>query len=72
MAEMPLESAMRPRNGEFGIYPRKVGNGKEIYYYWTYDSEGKRKYRSTGKLTYEDAVKVCRNLLNSNVKCNTD
>jgi len=54
---------MRPRNGEFGVFPRKMSDGKEIFYYWSYDSEGVRKYRSTGKKTYEEAVKFCRNLL---------
>ncbi len=54
---------MRPRNGDYGVFPRKLGNGKEIYYYWTYDSDGKRKFRSTGETTYEGAIKVCRSLL---------
>jgi len=54
---------MRPRNGEYGVFPRKLDNGKEIFYYWTYDSDGNRKFRSTGKTTYEEAIKVCRNLL---------
>ncbi|WP_010260622.1 tyrosine-type recombinase/integrase [Treponema primitia] len=52
---------MRPRNGEFGIFKRKVGD-KAIFYYWTYDESGKRYYKSTGKLNWDEAVKYCRSL----------
>jgi integrase len=52
---------MRSRNGEFGIFPRR-SRKTVFYYYWIYDKEGKRKFRSTGKTNYDDAVKYCRNL----------
>jgi integrase len=52
---------MRARTGEFGIFPRR-SRGTVYYYYWIYEANGKRKYRSTGKLTYNDALKVCRSL----------
>jgi integrase len=52
---------MRHREGEFGIYPRC--SRKTVYfYYWVYDNDGKRKYRSTGKLSYNEALKYCRSL----------
>jgi integrase len=52
---------MRPRTGEFGIYPRHV-QGTTIFYFWIYDTDGKRKYRSTGKKSYDEAIKYCRSL----------
>jgi len=52
---------MRTRTNEFGIFPRR--SRKTVYfYYWVYDKEGTRKYRSTGKQDYNDALKYCRNL----------
>jgi integrase len=47
----------------FGIYSRKLKSGKTIFYYWSYLSNGKRIYRTTGTETYEKAVRFCRNLL---------
>jgi integrase len=52
---------MRNRSGEFGIFPRRA-RGTVYYYYWIYDIDGKRKYRSTGKLSYDEALKYCRSL----------
>jgi len=52
---------MRPRKNEFGVYPKKI-HGSVIYYYWVYDSNGKRRFRSSGKKDYDDAVKYCRDL----------
>jgi integrase len=52
---------MRTRTGDFGIFPRR--SRKTVYfYYWIYDLDGKRKYRSTGKQTYNEALRYCRNL----------
>jgi len=52
---------MRSRNGEFGIYPRR-SRMNVFYYYWIYDIDGNRKYRSTGKTDYNEALKYCRSL----------
>jgi integrase len=52
---------MRTKTGEFGIFPRR-SRGTVYYYYWIYEANGKRKYRSTGKLTYNEALKICRSL----------
>lgn len=41
---------------EFGLMRRKVKSGK-VWYYWVYDEDGKRIYRSTGKITKGDALK---------------
>jgi hypothetical protein len=49
----------------FGVYPRRLKSGKSVFYYWAYQSNGKRMYRSTGTDTYEKAVRHCRNLLKS-------
>ena len=54
-------SIMRSRNGEFGIFKRK-SRGHGLYYYWIYDNYGKRKYRSTRKKDYNEALKYCRAL----------
>lgn len=52
---------MRSRNGEYGIFPRR--SRKTVYfYYWVYDKDGNRKYRSTGKQDYNEALKYCRSL----------
>ena len=52
---------MRPRIGEFGIFPRR-SRETVYYYFWIYDINGKRKYRSTGKKTFNEALKYCTNL----------
>jgi integrase len=52
---------MRSRGNEFGVFPKKV-HGSVIFYYWVYDENGKRKFRSTGKRTRDEAVKYCRGL----------
>jgi hypothetical protein len=52
---------MRSRTGEFGIFPGR-SRKTVFYYYWIYDKEGNRKYRSTGKQDYNEALKYCRSL----------
>jgi integrase len=52
---------MRSRNGEFGIFPRR-SRKTVFYYYWIYDKDGNRKYRSTGKQDYNEALKYCRSM----------
>jgi len=52
---------MRPRGNEFGVYPKKI-HGSTIFYYWFYDKNGKRRFRSTGKRSFDEAVKFCRSL----------
>jgi integrase len=51
---------MRTKNGEFGLFPKHSRNN--VYYYWIYDTDGRRKYRSTSKKTYDEALKYCRAL----------
>lgn len=41
------------------IFPKKLSNGKVIFYYTTYDENGKRRQFSTGKLTREEAYAEC-------------
>ena len=42
---------------EYGIYKRKMPNGKVVYYYWVYDEQtGKRLPRSTGQRTKAKAL----------------
>lgn len=53
---------MRHRENEFGIFPKNI-RGKKIFYYWVYEkNSNKRRFRSTGKLSFDDAVKFCRSL----------
>jgi integrase len=52
---------MRTKTGDFGIFPRR-SRKTVFYYYWIYDQDGRRKYRSTGKTTYNEALKYCRTL----------
>jgi len=52
---------MRPRENEFGIFPKNI-RGSIIYYFWVYDTNGKRRFRSTRKKEFDDAVKYCRSL----------
>ena len=35
---------------------RRMKDGKFVYYYWTYDENGIRKYRSTGERTKAKAL----------------
>ena len=51
------------------MFPRKITEGKNIYYYWVYDSDGNRKFRSTGKATCDEAIKYCRNLQKKGLLC---
>jgi len=45
----------------FTVYPRKVGPKKVVYYYQTYDEDGRRTNGlSTGETTRTMAVKRCR------------
>ena len=37
-----------------------------IFYYWVYEESGKRRFRTTGKKNYDEAVRYCRNL---QIKC---
>jgi len=53
---------MRFRN-DYGLMKRKMASGKVVYYYWIYDSFGKRVYRSTGEKTKAMADKHVRKLL---------
>lgn len=41
---------------EFGLMKRTAKDGKPIYYYWVYDENGIRKYRSTGERTKAKAL----------------
>ena len=41
---------------EFGVMKRRMKDGKFVYYYWTYDENGIRKYRSTGERTKAKAL----------------
>jgi len=52
---------MRPRGNEFGVFPKKI-RGSYIFYFWVYEKNGKRRFRSTGKKTIDEAVKFCRTL----------
>jgi integrase len=56
-----LDSKMRPRGNEFGVFPKNI-RGSVIYYFWVYEPNGKRRFRSTGKKNFDDAVKFCRTL----------
>lgn len=50
----------------FTIYPRKLKNGKTIYYYYIYDLNGKRKFYSTGEEDEQKAYKKCYDLVQKN------
>jgi integrase len=52
---------MRPRNGDFGIFPRR-SRKTVFFYFWIYDKDGNRKFRSTGKKDYNEALRYCRSL----------
>lgn len=41
---------------EYGIMKRRLPSGKIVYYYWVYDANGKRVYRSTGQKTKSKAI----------------
>jgi len=41
---------------EFGLMKRMAKDGKPIYYYWVYNENGIRKYRSTGERTKAKAL----------------
>lgn len=41
---------------EYGLMKRRLPSGKIVYYYWVYDANGKRVYRSTGQRTKSKAV----------------
>lgn len=47
----------------FTVFPRKLKSGRKVYYYQTYDAEGKRTPgRSTGALRARDARMYCMKL----------
>jgi len=50
----------------FTIYPRKLKNGKTIFYYYIYDTDGKRCFYSTGEEKKEAAFEKCYKLLQKN------
>jgi len=52
---------MRLRGNEFGIFKKNIC-GSVIYYFWVYHENGKRRFRSTGKRNFDEAVKFCRTL----------
>ena len=41
---------------EYGIYKRKLSTGKSVYYYYVYDSNGKRVSHSTGQRSKAKAL----------------
>ena len=54
---------MRIRD-DFTVFPREMASGKVIWYYQTYDEEGRRTVaRSTGESTRTAAVKKCNSLM---------
>jgi integrase len=49
---------------DFTVFPREMGSGKVIWYYQTYDEDGRRTVaRSTGETTRTAAVKKCNGLM---------
>jgi integrase len=50
----------------FNVFPKKRKNGQVYYYYYVYDTNGKRKQYSTGKLTEAEAYKECMRLAKLN------
>jgi integrase len=50
----------------FNIFPRKIKNGTIIFYYYIYDTNGKRKQYSTGKRTETEAYQECLRLTRIN------
>jgi site-specific recombinase XerD len=57
---------MKKQKNLFNIFPRKLKNGTIIFYYYVYDSNGKRKQYSTGKNTEAEAYKECTRLAKLN------
>jgi integrase len=54
---------MRIRD-DFTVFPRELASGKVIWYYQTYDEEGRRTVaHSTGETTRTAAVKKCNTLM---------
>lgn len=52
----------------FTLYPRKTRNGRCVWYYRTYDLEGKRTSgKSTGQTSKTLARKYCEDLLKKNI-----
>jgi integrase len=49
---------------DFTVFPREMGSGKVIWYYQTYDEDGRRTVaHSTGETTRTAAVKKCNGLM---------
>ncbi|GHU02085.1 hypothetical protein FACS1894147_03200 [Spirochaetia bacterium] len=57
---------MEKKRNIFNIFPRKLKNGTVIFYYYIYDTNGKRKQYSTGKQTESDAYQECLRLVKLN------
>lgn len=53
----------------FNIFKRKLANGKIIYYYYIYDSEGNRKQYSTGETDERKAYEVCLERMKNGTLC---
>jgi hypothetical protein len=54
---------MRIRD-DFTVFPREMASGKVIWYYQTYDEDGRRTVaHSTGETTRTAAVKKCNTLM---------
>jgi integrase len=57
------EGFMRIRD-DFTVFPREMASGKVIWYYQTYDEEGRRTVaHSTGESTRTGAIKKCNSLM---------
>jgi integrase len=57
------EGFMRIRD-DFTVFPREMASGKVIWYYQTYDEDGRRTVaHSTGETTRTAAVKKCNTLM---------
>ena len=55
--QLPGGNAMRKERQPFGIYLRSEVCGAKIYYYWVYDTQGKRRQFSTGCTDQKKALK---------------
>ena len=54
--------------GDFSLYFRKVPSGKRVYYYYTYDDEGKQIGPwSTGQTIKTAARNFCNDLIRKGV-----
>lgn len=51
---------------DYSLFKRTLPSGRSIYYYWTYDNDGKRIARSTGKETKTAAHAEVNKLITKN------